>query len=234
MKYIEEVYPLTTADALVRGRDYHSRLEDMLKADEWIPAEEGNPKVEAMVWAFWKVVKPNLGPVKAVEEWFEKPLTNGNTIIGRCDGILQDGRIVEHKTTSGYLDEAYIAGLQNDEQILTYMWAYGVTDIVYTVCKVPTLKQRTWEPDEVFNQRCCEWFQENTEQKIGVIDVHRSKEEITEFGEELMQISSEIANAKLFYRVPSNCMKWGRLCEYASICRNYDPKMNYVGFERRP
>lgn len=237
LKYIEGVTPLTSADALVRGRDYHSRVEQILESvrtGKPFSFDLENPKIEAMATAFSAHILPKIGTeIKAVEEWFEKPLPNGNVLVGRCDGILPDGRIIEHKTTSGNLDEAYIASLQNDEQILTYMWAYGVNEIVYTVCKVPAIRQKAGETNEEYYLRCCDWYSEDTEHKVGVINVYRSPEEIAEFEKDLFAISEEMANTKLFYRVPGNCMKWGRQCEYASICRNYDPQMEYVGFERR-
>jgi transcriptional regulator with XRE-family HTH domain len=50
---------------------------------------------------------------------------------------------------------------------------------------------------------------------------------------DLEAISDEINHCKRFYRVPSHCMKWGRPCEYMGICRNFDPQMEYIGFERR-
>lgn len=230
LRYIEGVYPQTSPDVLERGANYHEQLERLLKDGE--VQLSINPKVDAMVMAFQKYVLPKLGKVEAVEEWFEKPVGE-HTIIGRCDGRLSDGKILEHKTTSANLDEAYIAGLQNDEQILTYMWAYGVNDILYTVCKTPTIRLKQNESEEDFRQRCLEWYSEDTEQKIGTINVYRSPEEIAEFEESLKLMVDEIEHCHNYYRVPSHCMKWGRPCEYASICRNYDPQMEYVGFERR-
>lgn len=230
MRYVEGVFPSTTAAPLERGRGYHSKIECLLRDESF---EFDNPKIDAMAMAFDVYVRPELGDVEKVEEWFEKPLKNGTVIVGRCDGIKSDGTIVEHKTTSGNIDEAYIAGLQNDEQILTYMWAYGVNKMLYTVCKTPTIRQKKDETEDEFRERCIDWYAENTGDKIAMIEVYRSPEEIAEFERELNAIAEEIESAKLFYRVPSHCSKWGRMCEYASICRNYDPQMTYVGFERR-
>lgn len=231
LRYVMGVTPIASAEALERGRTYHEKVESVLKNGS---LEFSDPKIDAMVvGGFMAHIEPELGEVKAVEEWFEKPLPNGNIIVGRCDGIKADGRIVEHKTTSGILDEAYIAGLQNDEQILTYMWAYGTNDIVYTVCKTPTIRQKKEEADEDYYLRCCSWYAEDTGSKVGIVEVHRSPEEIAEFEKELCAITEEIEKAQLFYRCPGNCMKWGRQCEYFSICRNYDPSLTYIGFERR-
>lgn len=230
LKYIEGVTPVQTANALERGRSYHEKVESILKYE---PFEYDDPKTDAMAVAFMRYVRPKLDGIEAVEEWFDKELPNGNIIVGRCDGRLQDGTLVEHKTTSSDLDDAYIAGLQNDEQILTYMWAYGVNHILYTVCKTPTIRQKKDETEDEFRERCIEWYNTDIELKIGTIDVYRSPEEIEEFALELERMDAEIRNCENFYRVPSYCMKWGRPCEYMSICRNYDPEMEYIGFERR-
>lgn len=230
LRYVEGVTPVQSAEVLERGRSYHEKVEMLLKGEAF---DFDDPKTDAMAMAFQKYVMPKIGQVEAVEEWFNRELPNGNVIVGRCDGRLKDGRIVEHKTSSGDLDEAYIAGLQNDEQILTYMWAYGVNHILYTVCKTPTIRLKKDEDEDSFRQRCIDWYDEDTEHKIGTIDVYRSPEEIAEFEQDLNEIADEIDQCKRFYRVPSHCMKWNRPCEYMSICRNYDPQMEYAGFYRR-
>lgn len=230
LKYVEDVVPVQIADSLARGKSYHEKVEAILKGEEF---ERDDPKTDAMALAFQKYILPKLDGIEAVEEWFGKELPDGNLIVGRCDGRLKNGMIVEHKTTSADLDEAYIAGLQNDEQILTYMWAYKTNQILYTVCKTPSIRQKQNESEDEFRDRCVEWYESDTDSKIGTIDVYRSQEEIDEFADDLEKISAEISNCKFFYRVPSHCMKWGRPCEYMSICRNYDPQMQYVGFERR-
>ena len=231
LKYIEDIIPLQSADALERGKSYHEKVEALLNGETF---DMDNPKTDAMALAFQRYVMPKLGEVQAVEEWFHKKIgRTKHEIVGRCDGRLADGRLLEHKTTSANLDEAYIFGLQNDEQILTYMWAYGVNDIVYTVCKTPTIRLCKNETEDEFRERCFAWYSEDTEHKIGIINVYRSPEEIAEFAEALKLMAKEIASCKNYYRCPSNCMKWGRPCEYMAICRNYDPQMEYAGFERR-
>lgn len=229
LKYIEDVRPVQSAEVLERGKSYHEKVELLLRGEGF---ELDDPKTDAMALAFRKYVMPEIGEVQAVEEWFHKDLPDGDTIVGRCDGRLADGKLIEHKTTSSDLDEAYIAGLQNDEQILTYMWAYGTNNILYTVCKTPTIRQKQSETDEEFRERCIYWYDIDTATKIGTINVYRSPEEIEEFDSEIKQMAKEIRDCKFYYRVPSHCMKWNRPCEYMSICRNYDPSMEYIGFEK--
>lgn len=231
LKYVEGIIPTQNAEVVERGKSYHEKVESLLMGEDF---QYDNPKTDAMAIAFAKYVMPKIGKVEAVEEWFEKPLGDtGHTLVGRCDGRLPNGRLIEHKTTSGNLDEAYIYGLQNDEQILTYMWAYGVNNILYTVCKTPTIRMKQNETEDEFRERCVEWFAEDTEHKIGTIEVYRSPEEIAEFGEALNMMAEEISSCHNYYRCPSNCMRWNRPCEYMAICRNYDPQMEYANFERR-
>lgn len=230
LKYIEGLIPNASPEVLERGKSYHEKVEAILAGQEW---EFDNPKTDAMALAFARYILPQVGKVEAVEEWFDHELPDGNHIVGRCDGRLADGKLIEHKTTSGDLDEAYIAGLQNDEQILTYMWAYQTNNILYTVCKTPTIRLKKDESEDSFRQRCLEWYETDTDLKIGTIDVFRSDEEIAEFAHDLTLMSREISECHNFYRVPSHCMKWNRPCEYMGVCRNYDPKMEYVGFTRR-
>lgn len=230
LKYIENVVPVQSAEALERGKSYHEKVEMLLSGKMF---DFDDPKTDAMALAFQKHIMPKIGKVEAVEEWFERPLPDGNVLVGKCDGRLADGKILEHKTTSADLDEAYIASLQNDEQILTYMWSYGVNEILYTVCKTPSIRLKKDESEDDFRQRCFEWYDTDTELKIGTINVYREPSEITEFSEDLEAISDEISNCHRFYRVPSHCMKWNRPCEYMGICRNFDPQMEYIGFERR-
>lgn len=230
LKYVENVVPVQSAEALERGKSYHEKVEMLLSGKMF---EFDDPKTDAMALAFQKHIMPQIGKVEAVEEWFERLLPNGNVLVGKCDGRLSNGKILEHKTTSADLDEAYIASLQNDEQILTYMWAYGVNEILYTVCKTPTIRLKKDESDDDFRQRCFEWYDTDTDMKIGTINVYRDPDEVAEFAEDLNAIADEIDNCERFYRVPSHCMKWNRPCEYMGICRNFDPQMEYVGFERR-
>lgn len=230
LKYVEDIVPVQNAEALERGKSYHEKVETLLHGKEF---SFDDPKTDAMALAFQRHIMPQIGEVEAVEEWFERNLPDGNVLVGKCDGRLADGKILEHKTTSADLDDAYIAGLQNDEQILTYMWAYGVNEILYTVCKTPSIRLKKDESEDDFRQRCLEWYDTDTDLKIGTINVYRDPDEVAEFGEDLEAISDEITNCKRFYRVPSHCMKWGRPCEYMSICRNFDPQMTYIGFERR-
>lgn len=242
LKYVYGLEPVQTAEALRRGLSYHDGVEQLLR--EWIDYHIGSPiatiedpKIKAMVFAFEVYVIPKLAsrglkPVDA-EAWFSYKTESGHTIVGRADGIMSGRTIIEHKTTSGSIDGAYFQKLEFDEQIPTYMVAFNSNKLFYTVCATPTIRQKKNESDDDFFRRCCDWYLEDTESKITVVEIRRTQEELERFKREQDAIVTEIENCKLFYRNPSHCNKWGRMCEYAPVCMNFDPNKEYVQFKRR-
>ena len=231
LKYKYGLEPVQTADALSRGIKYHELVEGLLvgqcKLDEC-----DDPKIRAMATAFQKYVLPEI-KASATEEWFTYRTKSGHEIVGRIDGRTASHEIVEHKTTSSSVDGSYFEKLEFDEQIPTYMLAYGSNWIWYTVCQTPTIRQKKNEGDEEFFLRCLEWFDDDTEHKISVVKLYRDDEGLKKFAEEQDAIVSEMEHCKLFYRNPGNCSKWGRMCEYASVCMSYDPDKEYIQFKRR-
>lgn len=247
-RYVEELVPVETAQPLVDGSNYHAMLEQLYK-DGWYQADiENNPKIAAMAAAYEKYIYPQF-KVKAAEEWFEYNLTDDVQLVGRFDGIAEGGLVVEHKTTSADVDDEYIYNLQWDEQILTYMLVSGKNVMYYTVCKKPTIRQKQSETAEQYYERCCAWYAEDTDKKIRVIKVTRNEKEVQEHKTMLEYIADQmiiseiivyqkeqdsVYNTKnIFYRNCSNCTAYGRKCEYASICLDYDPKLEYVEFEKK-
>ena len=76
------------------------------------------------------------------------------------------------------------------------------------------------------------------DKKIRVISVERSEKEIAEQKEALKAIARDIVatdkkGEKAFYRNQSHCTCYGRRCEFASICLDYDPKLEYVEFKKK-
>lgn len=231
LKYKYGLEPVQTADALKRGLQYHDLVEGLLNGELKF-RDCDDVKVKAMATAFQMYIMPTVR-AEATEQWFSYNTKSGHTVIGRIDGVTYNNEVIEHKTISGSIDGEYFSKLQMDEQIPTYMLACGSNFIWYTVCATPTIRQRKNESDEEFYMRCVEWFAEDTEHKITCVEMYRSKEELAKFAEEQDAVISEMENCKLFYRNQSNCMKWGRLCEYASVCMNYDPNQDYIQFKRR-
>lgn len=216
-------------ETLERGLNYHDKIEKMLKGDGLVFDE--NIKTNAMAVAFQKYIAPALN-ASVCEDWFEfYPSGSKRAVFGRIDALNSDGKLIEHKTTSSEVNGEYWNSLENNEQILTYMLAYKTNTMLYTVCRTPTIRQKKGETDEEFQQRCIDWYDEDTEHKIAVQEIFRSDEQLAEFEDMLSKTINEMYSCELFYRNPNHCHKWGRMCEYASICGHYDPEQTYVGFE---
>lgn len=236
LKYVEGLEYVPEIRTLEDGKTYHSKLEQ-LYTEGYFTVDEDNPKISAMAFAYEKYIFPQF-KVNRAEEWFEIKLTPTHTLVGKYDGIAEDGCVVEHKTTAADVDDEYIYNLQWDEQILNYMLASGKNKIYYTVCKKPTIRQKQNETAEEFLNRCVAWYDEDTDKKIRVISVERNKKEIAEQKEALKAIARDIVSTekkgeKAFYRNQSHCTCYGRRCEFASICLDYDPKLEYVEFKKK-
>lgn len=190
LRYVEGLEYVPTVQALEDGKTYHSKLEQLYN-EGWFSIDEENPKVSAMACAYEKYIYSQFR-VNRAEEWFELQLNEDHTLVGRYDGIADDGCVVEHKTTSTDVDDEYIYNLQWDEQILNYMLASGKNKIYYTVCKKPTIRQKQNETAEEFLNRCIAWYDEDTDKKIRVISVERSQKEIAEQKEALKAIARDI------------------------------------------
>ena len=237
-RYVENLVPVESAQPLVDGSNYHAMLEQLYKEGLYQADIENNPKITAMAAAYEKYIYPQF-KVRAAEEAFEYRLTDDVQLVGRFDGIAEDGLIVEHKTTSADVDDEYVYNLQWDEQILTYMLVSGKNEMYYTVCKKPTIRQKQSESAADYYQRCVDWYAEDTDKKIRVIKVTRSKKEIENYKKELVFLANKMKEDEMdeeeatFYRNCSHCKAFGRKCEYASICLDYDPKLEYVEFRHK-
>ena len=234
-KYIEGLEPVRPADALIVGSNYHSKLEDIYNKGYCDVSD--NSRESAMALAYEKYIYPRF-KVTSAEEWIEYPLGNGNRLVGRVDGIAEDGHLVEHKTTSMNITDEYEYELQWDEQVLAYMLATGTRKMWYTVIKKPTIRQKKNESDEDFFIRMCQWYDDDTSSKVKVFEISRTDDEISEFEKQLksmVRIMKRAENSKNepLYRNPLYCKCWGKRCEYSSICLNYDPTKEYIEFTKR-
>lgn len=228
LKYIEGLIPVDTASALQVGKSYHEKLEQLYK-DGYFDVTDYS-KESAMAMAYKQYIYPQF-KVRSVEKWVEHDLGGGVPLVGRVDGISEDGCIVEHKTT-GLDPLEYEFNLQWDEQIPAYMLMTGMRKVYYTICGKPTIRQRKGETDEEFFKRMVAWYDET---KIKLIVVERSNAEVQRFADEVQDIRSDILEAVDrgdFYRNTCHCNCWGRRCEYSSVCLNYDRDQEYIEFTR--
>lgn len=228
LHYVEGLTPVNTSEALETGLNYHERIEELYK-DGGVDITDLS-KEAAMAAAYMKYIYPKFR-MRVPEEWISYPIGD-DTLIGRADGIAEDGRLVEHKTTSSEITEEYEYDLQWDEQMLAYMLMTGAREIWYTVCRKPTIRQKKGETDEEFFDRMIAWYEEDTESKIRCMLLTRTDEEVAEFEQELKKMVFEMNHASNFYRNTGNCKRWGRRCEYASVCLHYDPEQEYVEFTK--
>lgn len=231
LRYVEGLIPAETASALQTGIGYHEKLEQLYR-DGYFEVTDYT-KESAMAMAYKTYIYPKF-QVRAVEEWYRYE-DGGVPLIGRVDGIAEDGNLVEYKTTS-LTPLEYEYNLQWDEQILAYMLMTGARKVWYTICRKPTIRQKKNESDKEFFHRMVEWYDEDTDLKIKLILVERTDEEVETFRKSFENIRDDISLAERygdFYRNTCHCNVWGRRCEYSSVCLHYDPEQEYVEFVRK-
>ena len=232
-RYTEKISPNDKVEALETGIKYHSLLDQLYSGN--IDIVEDASKEYAMFTAYKKYIYPKFN-VDTSEKWIRKNVSDGIEMVGVVDGIADNGWIVEHKTTSAEITEAYEYDLMLDEQILAYMWITGARSVWYTVCRKPTIRQKKNETEEEFFKRMCEWYDTDTDAKIRLLEIHRTDEEVEQFAKSLKQIAKVIraegSHENECYRNTMHCNKWGRRCEYFPICNNYDPSAEYVEFTK--
>lgn len=228
-KYHEKLEPIQKADALQTGLSYHERIEEIYDGTYQMQLGDYS-KERAMAEAYYKYIYPQIPWVKT-EQWVSKP-DGLHEMIGRVDGVAENGYLVEHKTTSAEITEAYEYDLQWDEQILAYMYMTGARKMYYTVCRKPTIRQKQNESEEEFFNRMVEWYDTDTDSKIRLLIVERTDQEVEEFAKDFRAMCDMMQMSTNYYRNTQHCNKWGRRCEYASICLNYDPDQVYTGFTK--
>lgn len=234
-KYMEDLTPVNTSESLTTGKKYHELIElyHNGKGEEIVP--EFTMKY-AMFCAYRKYIFPFMPSDMVSEVDFDIHITDEDELVGRVDGYCQkSGIVIEHKTTSMEIDEAYEYDLLWDEQILAYMLAMCTRTIIYTVCRKPNIRMKKNETDEEFFYRMVDWYEEDTASKIRVFMIERTEEEVSNFKTELVSIIGTMKEAEFMenmYRNTLHCFRWGRRCEYAPICLNYNKNEQYVEFKK--
>lgn len=231
LRYIENMKPVVKAEALETGKNYHKLLEELnTNGRVWDYIEYS--KEMAMAMAYYKYIFPRFKVISA-EQWLTYQLGDGDMLVGCADALADDGHIVEYKSTSMEITEQYEYNLLWDEQILAYMLMTGHRKVHYVVCRKPTIRQKQNESDEEFFHRMVEWYDVDTDSKIRLLEIKRTDEEVEQFKDDLMAMVDEmkcIEHHKNYYRNNCHCDKYGRRCEYSSICLNYDPNQTYIDF----
>lgn len=238
LKYIEGLEPVKKSEALQCGSNYHELIEGLYNIGGVEADNDNLTKELAMAMAYEKYIYPKL-KAKAVEEWNEYKWAS-NKLVSRFDGVAEDGNLIEHKTTGSTNLDEYEYNLQWNEQILAYMLISGKRKVYYTICRKPNIRQKKDESESDFFVRMLDWFDDDTENKIRLVEITRTDAEIESFKKELENITKQMqdchANNDLCYRNTLHCNAWNSRCEYASVCLFYNPNEQYAEFvksERR-
>jgi hypothetical protein len=106
----------------------------------------------------------------------------------------------------------------------------GFRKVWYVVCRKPTIRLKQNESEKDFFDRMVAWYDTDTDNKIKLMEIERTDDEVAKFEDDLFLMMDEIKHAGYFYKNTCNCNAWGRRCEYSSICMNYDPNQEYIEF----
>lgn len=233
LQYIELLRPKVESEALTTGSSYHRLVEGILLDKQ----EQENTIPGIMAEQFRSRILPLLPKIAKVEQQFRVKIGRDNVLMGKIDAIAEDGTPIEHKTTSDSVDEKYIHRLNWDDQVTNYLLALSlerkqiVNKVIYTVIKKPTIRLKQTETPEEYLLRCREWYNDDTEHKVGTFTVTRSKDELAAKQAELIELCKEIKKCKCFYRNPSHCSIMG--CAYAPVCLTYTPEAGAVDFVKK-
>ena len=162
------------------------------------------------------------------EEEFKVRLARGLYLKGKIDALTYDGIPVEHKTTGQYSLEKYIDHLAYDDQIAIYMLVTGSKRAIYTIMQKPTIRQSKNESEDEYLNRVSEWY---SPEHVKSVNVVRSAGELEAKRQEIIYIARQIRQTKMFWKNPNTCAITP--CPYASICLNYEPEMQVIGFEKK-
>ena len=223
LEYIHDLRAVGTSDALLTGTNYHANVEKILAHEKYDHSDLAGKMAEAFEkyidWQSWDA-KP--------EQEFRVRLARGIYLKGRLDAITADGLPVEHKTTGQFDLFKYINHLAYDDQIAIYMLATGATRAHYTVIQKPSIRLKQNETEEEYLDRVAEWY---TPEHITCVDVVRTPAELEAKREEIIYIAKQIQKTKKFWCNPNTCALAS--CAYDSICLNYVPEMQILGFEKK-
>ena len=223
LEYVHDLKPVESPDALVLGSSYHANIEQILKHEAYDHEGLAGKMAEAFEkyidWQTWYA---------APEKEFRLRLSRGLYLKGKLDALTHDGVPVEHKTTGQNSLDKYIDHLAYDDQISIYMLATGSTQAIYTVIQKPTIRQGKNESEAEYLERVGKWY---SPEHVMSVNVVRTAGDLEAKRAEIIYLARQIRQTKLYWRNPNTCAITS--CPYASICLNYEPDMQTVGFEKK-
>ena len=223
LEYIYNLKPVESSEALSIGSSYHANVEKILKHEAYDHEGLAGKMAEAFEkyidWQDWSATP---------EEEFRVKVSRGLYLKGRLDALTYDGVPVEHKTTGQYSLEKYIDHLAYDDQITIYMLVTNSRHAIYTIMQKPTIRQGKAESESEYLGRVSAWYSPEHARSVKVV---RTGSELEAKLEEIKYLARQIRHTKLFWRNPNTCALTS--CPYASICLNYEPSMQLVGYEKK-
>lgn len=228
-RYVDRVEPVTVAEVLTTGKAIHAAM------GAWHRGEASEP---------WTMLEKPLERALMrgyVSRWVNAPLQmlrtdvpftveiGGVQVVGELDGIARtsDGEvvIVEHKTTSEDIapGSAYWRRVIHvDAQVSTYLYAskvlgLGAERIVYDVARKPALRGKKSETDADLEVRALDDIAARPEHYYSralvtrLEDDHRAHERDVSGVVRLMLAGESCRNT-------DSCFKFGRECDFFSVC----------------
>lgn len=223
LEYIHDLRPTVVSEALEIGASYHANVEHILRHEGYDHTGLSGKMAEAFEkyidWQDWCAVP---------EQEFRVRISRGFYLKGKLDALTSDGVPVEHKTTGQSNMEKYIDHLAYDDQIAIYMLITSSKRATYTIIQKPTIRQGKNETESEYLERVSSWY---SAEHVKSVNVVRTVGELEAKREELIYLSRQIRQTKMFWRNPNTCALTS--CPYASICLNYEPDMQLVGYEKK-
>lgn len=228
LTYKEGLEPIEKPDALRIGSEYHEELEKYLKGEI---TSSDNYLVQAFInhidISGWSDIETEL-PLK-------EKLSHGiqlNAIIDAKTTFDKRRHLVEHKSTSGAIDEQYQHELQWDDQIPLYCGATGINNILYTVIRKCTLRLKKNQTEEEFFQERVDWYKKDTESKIKCFAFVVGQGQIDACKKEAIAIAKLIRSNKVWYKNHNACNRFGK-CHHKGYCLTHrNGELPPLGCER--
>lgn len=232
-RYVDRIEAVKTAEPLVAGKRIHGALGAWHRgetAHPWValdkPLERALMRGYATRWA---------GSALAVTQT-DIPFTisiGGIRMVGELDAIgdYEGSRmIVEHKTSSEDIapGSAYWRRVTtSDAQVSTYLYAsaqlgLGAERILYDVLRKSALRGKKGETDDELEQRAVDDMIDRPEHYFQRAEITRLADEHAAFERDIAGtvrlLQATVNDAQPAPRNPDSCHKFGRECDFYSVC----------------
>lgn len=233
LTYIEGIDPQEKAEALAIGSEYHEELERYLQGEI---TSSDNYLVQAFInhidISGWSDIE--------TETPLQYKLSHGiqlNAVLDAKATVDNKRYLIEHKSTSGIIDAQYEYELNWDVQVPLYCDATGINNVLYTVIKKCTLRQKKGsknispETDAEFFARRLKWYEDDTESKIRCFAFVVGQGQIDKCKKETIAIAKMMRSNKLWYKNHNACSRYSG-CQHKTYCLTHTPGSLPFGCER--